>query len=78
LLVAALLFAVGVWEGWRYRAAVLIASSMLVSIGWLGLWAFVWTHLDAEKILLLFAYLTAHQAGYLVGAYLGADFGEDS
>ncbi len=31
-----------------------------------------------EKILLLFAYLTAHQAGYLVGAYLGADFGEDS
>jgi hypothetical protein len=73
LLVAALLFAVGMWEGWRYRAAVLMASSMLVSLAWLSLWVFVWAHLDAEKILLLFAYLTALQAGYLLGAYLSAD-----
>lgn len=73
MLVAALLFAVGIWEGWRYRAPVLMASSMLVTLAWLALWVFVWAQLDAEKVLLLLAYLTALQAGYLVGAYLGAD-----
>jgi hypothetical protein len=73
LLVAALLFAVGIWEGWRYRASVLVASSMLVTLAWLALWIFVWAQLDTEKVLLLFAYLTALQAGYLVGAYLGVD-----
>ncbi|MEE7489513.1 hypothetical protein MOTC310_03120 [Methylobacterium oryzae] len=73
MLVAALLFAVGIWEGWRYRASVLMASSMLVTLAWLALWVFVWAELDAVKVLLLFAYLTAHQAGYLVGAHLSAD-----
>lgn len=73
MLVAALLFAMGIWEGWRYRASVLMASSMLVTLAWLALWVFVWAELDVEKVLLLFAYLTAHQAGYLVGAYLSAD-----
>ncbi|MGH1589646.1 hypothetical protein ACRBEV_16385 [Methylobacterium phyllosphaerae] len=77
MLVAALLFAVGMLEGWRYRASVLMASSMLVGLAWLALWAFVWTRLDAEKILLLFGYLTAHQAGYFLGAYLGVDAGRD-
>ncbi|XYD09696.1 hypothetical protein R1A27_03805 [Methylobacterium sp. NMS12] len=46
---------------------------MLVTLAWLALWVFVWAQLDAEKVLLLFAYLTALQAGYLGGAYLGAD-----
>ncbi|WP_331289607.1 MULTISPECIES: hypothetical protein [Methylobacterium] len=50
-----------------------MASSMLVTLAWLALWVFVWAELDAVKVLLLFAYLTAHQAGYLVGAYLSAD-----
>jgi len=43
------------------------------SLAWLALWIFVWAQLDNEKVLLLFAYLTALQAGYLVGAYLGVD-----
>jgi hypothetical protein len=73
LLVAALLFAVGVFEGWRYRAPVLMASSMLVTLAWLALWAVAWPVLDTEKVLLLFAYLAAHQAGYFVGVYVGAD-----
>ncbi|WP_457108258.1 hypothetical protein [Methylobacterium sp. P5_C11] len=77
MLIAALLFAVGMLEGWRYRASVLMASSMLISLAWLAVWAFVWTRLDAEKILLLFGYLTAHQAGYLIGAYLGVDADSD-
>lgn len=75
MLIAALLFAVGIWEGWRYRASVLMASSMLVTLGWLALSIFVWAQFDAEKVLLLFAYLTALQAGYLVGAYISADTG---
>ncbi|WP_331314625.1 hypothetical protein [Methylobacterium mesophilicum] len=52
-----------------------MASSMLVTLAWLALWIFVWAQLDAETVLLLFAYLSALQAGYLVGAYLSADTG---
>lgn len=77
MLIAALLFALGMAEGWNYRATALMASSMLVSLGWLTLWAFVWTTLDIEKILLLFADLAAHQAGYLVGAYWNGATDED-
>ena len=77
MLVAALLFALGTAEGWNCRATALIASSMLVSLGWLALWALVWTTLDTEKVLLLFADLAAHQAGYLVGAYWGGATGKD-
>jgi hypothetical protein len=77
LLVAALLFVVGMVEGWRYRASVLMVSSVLITLAWLALWAFVWPRLDAVRTLLLLAYLTAHQAGYLVGSYLCADTGRD-
>ncbi|MGU3543146.1 hypothetical protein [Methylobacterium sp. A52T] len=52
-----------------------MASSMLVTLGWLALSIFVWAQLDAEKVLLLLAYLTALQAGYLVGAYISTDTG---
>jgi hypothetical protein len=77
LLVAAVLFALGMAEGRTYRATALMASSMLVGLGWLALWAFVWTALDIEKVLLLFADLAAHQASYLVGAYWGGAASED-
>ncbi|MGH1574157.1 hypothetical protein ACRAWG_30355 [Methylobacterium sp. P31] len=77
MLVAALLFAVGMIEGWRYRASILMASSTLVSLAWLALWASVWMTIDAETVLLKFANLAAHQGGYLVGAYPGAEPGAD-
>lgn len=77
MLVAALLFALGMAEGWNYRATALMASSMLVGLGWLALWALVWVALDLEKVLLLFADLAAHQAGYLVGAYWRGAASED-
>ncbi|SFM98379.1 hypothetical protein SAMN05192568_10925 [Methylobacterium pseudosasicola] len=71
LLIAALLFAAGVLEGWRYRAPMVMASSMLIAVVCLPLWALAST-LDAGKALVLLAYLAAHQSGFLVGAYLGA------
>ena len=76
LLIAALLFAVGVLEGWRYRAQMVVASSLLIALICLPLWALTAT-IDAEKILVLLAYLTAHQSGYLVGAYIGAGLHRD-
>jgi hypothetical protein len=77
LLFAVFLFAVGLVEGWHYRVTALMASSILVSAAWLVLWAFVWTTHDVGKVLLLFADLAAHQAGYLVGAYLGSGADDD-
>jgi hypothetical protein len=77
LLIAALLFAVGMAEGWHYRAGALMVSSTLVLLAWLALWGFLWTASDIVKVLLLLANLAAHQAGYLVGAYLGAETGRD-
>ena len=71
LLIAALLFAAGIVEGWHYRAQVVVASSMLIALVSLPLWALTST-LDAGKLLVLLAYLAAHQSGYLAGAYIGA------
>ncbi|SFI19453.1 hypothetical protein SAMN02799642_01134 [Methylobacterium brachiatum] len=76
LLIAALLFVVGVLEGWRYRAQMVVASSMLIALVCLPLWALTAT-IDAEKLLVLLAYLAAHQSGYLVGAYIGAGLHRD-
>lgn len=71
LLIAALLFLAGVLEGLYYRAQIVVASSILIALVCLPLWALT-SAIDLEKVLMLFAYLTAHQSGYLVGAYAGA------
>ena len=71
LLIAALLFAAGLFEGWRYRAQAVVASSILIALVCLPAWALAST-IDAEKVLVLLAYLAAHQSGYLAGAYIGA------
>lgn len=60
MLIAALLFAVGMAEGWHYRAGALMVSSTLVLLAWLALWAFLWTASDVVKVLLLLANLAAH------------------
>ena len=39
MLIATLLFVVGVLEGWRYRAQMVVASSMLIALVCLPLWA---------------------------------------
>ena len=76
MLIAALLFAAGLLEGWRYRAPVVGASSALIGLACLAIWSLT-SVIDGEKILVLFAYLSAHQAGYLAGAYISTSIHGD-
>ncbi|CAM2931491.1 hypothetical protein JHFBIEKO_2336 [Methylobacterium mesophilicum] len=71
LLIAALLCTAGIVEGWLYRAPAVVASSVLIALVCLPLWALTST-IDAVKVLVLLAYLAAHQSGYLIGAFIGA------
>ncbi|MCJ2121144.1 hypothetical protein [Methylobacterium sp. J-077] len=75
-LIAALLFAAGILEGWLYRAPAIVASSVLIVLTCLPLWALT-SMLDAAKVLILLAYLAAHQSGYLMGACIGAGIHDD-
>ncbi len=70
MLIAALLIARGHGRRLELPATAADGEFDARQLGWLALWAFVWTTLDIEKILLLFADLAAHQAGYLVGRLL--------
>lgn len=68
MLLAAVLFGVGLLIGWSYTMLVMIATSMLVLVGTLILFAFG-PGLDMLHGLIVLGYLTAHQSGYLLGAY---------
>lgn len=68
MLLAAVLFVVGVLIGWSYTMLVMIATSILIMVGALILFAFG-PGLDLLHVLIVLGYLTAHQAGYLLGAY---------
>ncbi|MDF2601295.1 MAG: hypothetical protein K0Q54_4118 [Methylobacterium brachiatum] len=67
MLLAAVLFVVGVLIGWSYTMLVMIATSILIMVGALILFAFG-PGLDLLHVLIVLGYLTAHQAGYLLGA----------
>ncbi|WP_246693257.1 hypothetical protein [Methylobacterium sp. WL2] len=53
-----------------------MASSVLIALICLPLWALTST-IDAVKVLVLLAYLAAHQSGYLIGAFVGASRHDD-
>lgn len=69
MIVAILLFGVGIFLGLGYTVSALLLSSSIIFF--LSI-IFLTTIPDsyAVKVLLMFAYLLAHQSGYLVGAYL--------
>ena len=70
MLLAAMLFVVGLLIGWSYTMLVMIATSLLIMVGALTLFAFG-PGLDLLHVLIVLGYLTAHQSGYLLGAYCG-------
>lgn len=69
MLVAVLLFLAGWILGWWFNAFSLIMSSALIFFGAISLFV-QFSNLGALQLMLIFAYLLAHQAGFLVGAYL--------
>jgi hypothetical protein len=73
MFIAAVLFVVGVLIGWSYTMLVMVATSMLIMGGALILFAFG-PGLDLLHLLIVLGYLTAHQAGYLLGAYCGGHY----
>jgi zinc transporter ZupT len=66
MFIAAVLFVVGVLIGWSYTMLVMVATSILIMVGALILFAFG-PGLDLLHLLIVLGYLTAHQAGYLLG-----------
>ncbi|KNY21791.1 hypothetical protein [Methylobacterium sp. ARG-1] len=73
MLLAAVLFVAGVLIGWSYTMLVMIATSILIMVGALILFAFG-PGLDLLHVLIVLGYLTAHQAGYLLGAYCSGHY----
>ncbi|MGH1571234.1 hypothetical protein ACRAWG_11750 [Methylobacterium sp. P31] len=73
MIIAAVLFLLGFLIGWLCGiVSALCLSSAVILI--LSLLTFlVFAEIDLLHVLLLFSYLLAHQAGYLLGAYLGAE-----
>lgn len=73
MIVAAVLFFIGFLMGWLCNIlAALCLSSAVIFI--LSLLTFlIFAGLDILHLLVVFGYLLAHQAGYLLGAYLGVE-----
>ncbi|KST58417.1 hypothetical protein AO398_06340 [Methylobacterium sp. GXS13] len=75
MLLAAVLFGVGLLIGWSYTMLVMVATSALILVAALVLFAFG-PGLDLIHLLIALGYLTAHQSGYLFGAYCGVQYQE--
>ncbi|WP_246691994.1 MULTISPECIES: hypothetical protein [unclassified Methylobacterium] len=73
MLLAAVLFVIGLLIGWAYTMLVMIATSFLILVGAVLLFAFG-PGLDLLHVLIILGYLTAHQSGYLFGAYCSGYF----
>jgi hypothetical protein len=69
MLVAVLLFSAGLILGWGFNAFSLIVSSALIFFGSIVIYVQI-SGFGVLQLMLLLAYLLAHQAGFLVGAYL--------
>ncbi|MGT2482356.1 hypothetical protein ACU4GR_33795 (plasmid) [Methylobacterium oryzae CBMB20] len=77
MLTAALLFVAGIVLGWNYNVLALLLSSAVLFFGSIILFL-IFYEFGALQLLLTFAYLLAHQSGYLVGAYISFEGeGED-
>ena len=69
MITSALLFAVGFVLGLRFRFWVILFASLLVVIAYAAL-ALGPTDITLLTLLVLFAHLTALQAGYLLGQFI--------
>jgi len=69
MIIAALLFIAGLTLGWRFNALAVVISSILVFVCSEVLFIML-IGFEYLQILIVFAYLIAHQSGYLVGYYL--------
>jgi hypothetical protein len=70
MIVAALLFGAGIFLGLGHNVFALLLSSSLIFFSSI-IFFVTMSQFDILELLLTFAYLLAHQSGYLVGAYLG-------
>ncbi|KAA0121683.1 hypothetical protein CIW48_22135 [Methylobacterium sp. P1-11] len=69
MVVAALLFFLGWLIGRSYSVIVITVTSSVVMFAAMTIFMSVYG-LDLLHVLIMLGYLTAHQAGYLLGAYL--------
>ena len=69
MLISVILFVAGMIIGLFHRISALLFVSVFATVGFLTIWAFN-NDLSYLKILIMFAYLTSLQAGYLVGIYI--------
>ncbi|AIQ93931.1 MULTISPECIES: hypothetical protein [Methylobacterium] len=76
MVVAALLFLVGALIGRSYSVMIIAMTSSVVMFTAMTIFMSVYG-LDLLHVLIMLGYLTAHQAGYLLGAYL-TDYPENN
>ena len=69
MIIAALLFIAGLTLGWRFNALAVAISSILIFVCSAVLFLTL-TGFEVLQILIVFAYLIAHQSCYLLGYYL--------
>jgi hypothetical protein len=69
MLIAILLFIAGLSLGWRLNWPAVALSSFFVLLGSVSFFITI-VGFEPLQVLLVPGYLLAHQAGYLVGAYL--------
>ncbi|KAB1070234.1 hypothetical protein [Methylobacterium planeticum] len=69
MIIAGVLFIIGAGLGCRYNVIAALLTSGFIAVGFIFLWLRN-GELDAIKGLILAAYLSAYQAGYLTASYL--------
>lgn len=70
MLVAAMLFLVGWLIGRLFSVMILVMTSCVILFTAMTIFTAVYG-IDLLHVLITLGYLTAHQSGYLLGAYLG-------
>lgn len=76
MLIAIVLFISGLYVAYFLQARHIVASSALIMVVSVSLF-FVTSGIGAEQALITFGYLSAHQSGYLIGAYFDDRDGEN-
>jgi hypothetical protein len=70
MIVAVLLFGAGIFLGLGHNVFALLLSSAIIFFASIIFFTTI-SDFNIVELLLTFAYLLAHQSGYLVGAYIG-------
>lgn len=71
MIIAGILFLVGILIGLSYSYIAILAASAVLVVAMVLLWLILGS-LTLFSIFVLIGYLAALQSGYLLGAYLGA------